>query len=105
MGYVTEKPDELEPTALALYMDYGCGSNQGKLHYVKCHSRGCHDCHSDPALYRACPTCGAKLDVYARRPYTCECGTVIWVCMAMLSPVITRYITNDMFKAEAEDTI
>lgn len=105
MGYVTEKPDELEPTALALYMDYGCGSNQGELHYVKCHSRGCYECHSDPGLYRACPTCGADMHISARRPYTCECGTIIWVCMRMVDPVITGYITNDMFKAEAEDTI
>ena len=104
MNYLTGRPDEHESTALRLYREYGCDSNQGEIHYVKCCGRSCIACLIDHELYRVCPTCGADIDVGQPRPYGCSCGTIIWACMQMLDPVVTRYITSPLLKME-EDII
>ena len=104
MNYLTGKPDELEPIALRLYEKYECGSSQGELRYAKCCGHSCSACLVDPNLYRVCPDCGADIDGSRPRPYGCTCGTIIWVCMQTVDPVVTRYITNPLFKME-EDII
>ena len=106
MNYLTGKPDELEPTALRLYRDYGCSSDPDKFHYVRCYGRACPGCRTDPELYRVCPGCGSDLKTMAEvsRSYRCLCGTVLYMCMRRGDPIVTRYIANPLLNME-EDTI
>lgn len=104
MNYLIGIPNELESTALRLYKEYG--SNQGKLHYIKCYGRVCLECRTDPELYRVCPGCGAKLSTDTEiRPYECTCGTIIYICCRRQGPVVTRYITPHPLFVIKEDTI
>lgn len=106
MNYLTGRPDEHESAALKLYRDYGCGSDPDKFHYVKCYGSSCYECRDDPALYRVCPGCGAKLSTNTEiRPYECTCGTIIYACCRYQGPVVTRYITPHPLFVIKEDII
>ena len=90
-AYIYGWPPREEPAAIRMCAEAGVGA----AYYIPCCGKPCVRC-IDGDLYKACPTCGAAL-LEGSRPYTCECGTTLWVCFRSNTSMrlVTRFIVPD----------
>lgn len=90
-AYIHGWPPRDESIAVEMCVEAGAEA----AYYILCCDKPCVRC-IDGDLYKACPTCGTAL-LEGSRPYTCECGTMLWVCFRYTeeNAVVTRFIVPD----------
>ena len=96
MGYIIGSPAKNEIIAGKLYEMYDCML----VHHAPCAARLCSHCYEDKDLYKACPTCGARLPNRAGVT-KCKCGAILYICIVNLTLIVTKYITPyEQFKTD-----